>query len=273
MTVTRSEIRDPLKRGYRSLGTGLASLVYAFLLVPSLIVIPISFGTQHEIRFPPSRLSTELYEIFFSSPAWTLPLLQSLKIAAMTTVVSLAVAVPAAYGVVRYAFPGKTSIVALMMSPLIIPSVVLALGFYLYFSVLRLTGSTLALVLAHSIYVIPFVLVIVGAGVRKLDPNLEFGAMLMGAGTYRMFWTVVLPQLVPSILAGGLFAFLISFDEVVIAWFLVGPTTTTLPVKMYSAIQWEISPVIAAVSTLLTALSFVVCLVAASLQKDGPGQA
>jgi putative spermidine/putrescine transport system permease protein len=107
--------------------------------------------------------------------------------------------------------------------------------------------------------------------VQKLDANLEFGATLMGAGPYRMFTTVVLPQLAPSILAAALFAFLISFDEVVISWFLASATTTTLPVKMYSSIQWEISPVIAAVSTMLTVLSFVICMLTASLQRS-PGR-
>lgn len=262
------DLKDPLKRRYRRLGTLLAALVYVFLLVPSLIVIPISFGTQHEIRFPPREFSLDLYRIFFSSPAWTGPLLQSVKIALMTTTLALVTAVPAAYGIVRYEFRGKQAITLLLMSPLVIPAIVMALGLYLYFSYLRITGTTLALVLGHTIYVTPFVIVMVAAGVQKLDPNLEFGATLMGAGRYRMFATVVVPQLIPSILAGGLFAFLISFDEVVISWFLVSATTTTLPVKMYSSIQWEVSPVIAAVSTMLTVLSFIICVLTAALQRS-----
>jgi len=261
------ELIDPLKRRYRLLGAALAALVYIFLLVPSLIVIPISLGTEHEIRFPPREYSLDLYRIFFTSQAWTGPLLQSFKIAALTTVLTLLTAVPAAYGIVRYEFPGKRIISILMMSPLVVPAIVMALGLYLYFSYLRINGTTLALVLGHTIYVTPFVLVMIMAGVQKLDRNLEFGATLMGASLYRMFGTVVLPQLVPSILGAALFAFLISFDEVVISWFLVSATTTTLPVKMYSAIQWEISPVIAAVSTILTALSFIVCMVTAALQR------
>ena len=261
--------RDGLKRRYRRFGTLLASLVYAFLLVPSLIVIPVSFGTRNEIRFPPREFSFELYQIFFSSSGWTGPLLQSLKIALIATVVALVTAVPAAYGIVRYEFRGKRAITLLLMSPLVIPAIVMALGLYLYFSYVHLTGTTLALVLGHTIYVTPFVIVMIAAGVQKLDPNLEFGATLMGAGRYRMFTTVVLPQLIPSILAGGLFAFLISFDEVVISWFLASATTTTLPVKMYSSIQWEISPVIAAVSTMLTVLSFAICMLTAALQRPG----
>lgn len=264
---------DLLKLRYRRFGTLLAGLVYAFLLVPSLIVIPVSFGAQNEIGFPPREFSFELYRTFFSSPAWTGPLLQSLKIALMATVLVLLTAVPAAYGIVRFDFRGKKAITLLMMSPIVIPAIVMALGLYLYFSYVHLTGTTLALVLGHTIYVTPFVIVMIAAGVQKLDANLEFGATLMGAGHYHMFTTVVLPQLAPSILAGGLFAFLISFDEVVISWFLASATTTTLPVKMYSSIQWEISPVIAAVSTMLTALSLVICMLGAAIQRspEAPG--
>jgi putative spermidine/putrescine transport system permease protein len=139
---------------------------------------------------------------------------------------------------------------------------------YLYFSRLSATGTTLALVLGHSVYVIPFVVVTMAAGIRQIDPAIEFAATMMGASRSTMFFRVVLPQIVPSIVAGALFAFLISFDEVVISWFLSSAQTTTLPVRMYSSIQWGISPVIAAISTLLTALSFIVCLVSVALQPS-----
>lgn len=258
---------DRLARTYGRAGTALAALVYAFLLAPSLLVIPISFGSDDQIAFPPHGLSLRLYEQFFSSPSWTLPMLQSLKIAALTTVLSLLVAVPAAYGMVRHEFPGKQVLVVLLMSPVAIPVIVIALGLYLYLSLLGLTGTVLGLVVAHTVYVSPFVIVTVAAGVRKLDERLEFAATMMGASRRTVFRSVVLPQLGPSVLAGALFAFLISFDEVVLSWFLTGANTATLPVKMYSAIQWEISPVIAAVSTLLTILSFVACSVAAAFQR------
>src|SRR6185437_6198790 len=118
----------------------------------------------------------------------------------------------------------------------------------------------------HSVYVIPFVIVTVAAGIRQMDPAIEFAATVMGANRTTLFLRVVLPQLTPSVVAGILFAFLISFDEVVIAWFLSSAQTTTLPVRMYSSIQWGVSPVIAAVSTLLTVLSFLACLVSVALQ-------
>jgi len=257
---------DRLARRWRLFGLVLAVLVYAFLVMPSLIVIPISFGGAGELSFPPKTYSLHLYEELFTTSTWMQPVLQSLKIASIVCVVVTAVAVPAAYAIVRFEFPGKRLAMMLMMSPVLVPVIVLALGMYLYFSKLGTTGTTLALVLGHAVYVIPYVIVTVGAGVRQLDPAIEFAATVMGAPRRTLFFSVVLPQLVPSVVAGALFAFLISFDEVVIAWFLSSAQTTTLPVRMYSSIQWGVSPVIAAVSTLLTALSFLVCLVSVMLQ-------
>lgn len=260
---------DKLARHWRLFGLALAVLVYAYILLPSLVVIPISFsGAGEDLSFPPKTLSLDLYEKLFTTATWMHPVLQSLKIAALVCVFVTAVAVPAAYAFVRFEFPGKRLAMMLMMSPVLVPVIVLALGMYLYFSRLGSTGTTLALVLGHSVYVIPFVIVTVGAGVRQLDPAIEFAATIVGAPRRTVFLRVVLPQLVPSIVAGALFAFLISFDEVVIAWFLSSAQTTTLPVRMYSSIHWGISPVIAAVSTLLTFFSFVVCLVSVALQPS-----
>ncbi|MCA0849817.1 ABC transporter permease [Salipiger thiooxidans] len=263
-------IKDTLQLRYRRLGTSLAALSYLFLLAPLFVVVPIAFGTGSDMSFPPKDYSLDLFRIFFSSPDWTGPLLQSAKVSIITMIVTLLTGVPAAYGIARYDFPGKKLISALMMSSLVVPTIVTALGLYLYFSVLRINGSTFALVLGHVIYTTPYVLVMILAGIQKLDRNLEFGAELMGARPARMFVTVVLPQLVPSLVAASLFAFLISFDEVVIAWFLSGSDTVTLPVKMFSSIRWEISPVIAAVSTLLTTMSLVVSLIVASMRKTTP---
>ncbi len=258
---------DKLVRRWRLFGLTLAVCVYTYLVVPSLVVIPISFsGTAGDLSFPPKSYSLELYLELFTTATWMSPVLESLKIAAIVSVLVTTVAVPAAYALVRFEFPGKRLATMLMMSPVLVPVIVLALGMYLYFSRLGISGSTLALVLGHAVYVIPFVIVTVGAGIRQLDPGIEFAATLMGASRITLFFRVVLPQLMPSIVAGGLFAFLISFDEVVIAWFVSSAQTTTLPVRMYSSIHWGVSPVIAAVSTLLTALSFIVCLVTVLLQ-------
>ncbi|MGY4501639.1 putative spermidine/putrescine transport system permease protein [Bradyrhizobium sp. GM24.11] len=255
-------IQDSTSRGYRALGTGLAVAVYAFLLAPIAVAVPMAFGPTNALAFPPQTLSLDLFRIFFTSSSWLDPLFESVKIAVMSTAVAMAAGVPAGYWVSRHEFFGKRILTAIVMSPLVVPAVVIGLGLYLYFSYLGISGTTACLVLGHVMMTLPFVVLMTLAGVQKLDPNLEFGAELMGAGPIRMFFTVVIPQLVPSLMSAAFFAFLLSFDEVIISWFLASSDTITLPVKMYSSIQWEISPVIAAVSTLLTALSLIGCLIA-----------
>lgn len=259
---------DPQARAYGSMRTVIVAIVLVFLLAPSLLVIPISFGGPGEISFPPRELSWELYRQLFSSADWVGAIMRSLRVAVMTMVIALLIGVPAAYGLVRYDFPGKKLILLLVMSPILIPVIVISLGLYLYLSRLGAVGTVSGLVAAHVAYVTPFVMMTVMAGVKKLDPALEFASSIMGANRRTVFFKVVLPQLWPSIGAGALFAFLISFDEVVIAWFLTGATTTTLPVKMYSSIQWDISPVISAVSALLTFLSILFCCLSVWLQPN-----
>jgi len=260
------KVVDKQERRYVRLRNVIAFAVYAFILVPTLIVIPISFGGSGELTFPPRVWSLELYGQLFSSSSWMGPILQSLKVAGLTMIVSVLIGVPASYGLVRFDFPGKRLVMLLLMSPILVPVIVISLGLYLYLSRLHLVGTTAGLVVSHVAYVTPFMMMTVMAGVKKLDPALEFATTIMGANRRTVFFKVVLPQLRPSIFAGALFAFLVSFDEVVIAWFLTSPTTTTLPVKMYSSIQWDISPVIAAVSALLTMLSLVFCCVSVFLQ-------
>ncbi|MFT4065490.1 ABC transporter permease [Paraburkholderia sp.] len=268
--VRRGVVVDGLARRYARLRNLVAILVYVFILVPTLIVIPISFGGDGELTFPPRVWSTSLYVHLFTSASWVGPILQSLKVASLTMLVSVLLGLPASYGLVRHEFPGKRFVMLLLMSPILVPVIVMSLGLYLYLSRLHLVGSTFGLVVSHVAYVTPFMMMTVMAGVKKLDPALEFASTIMGAKRGTVFFKVVLPQLRPSILAGALFAFLVSFDEVVIAWFLTSPATTTLPVRMYSSIQWDISPVIAAVSALLTLLSLVFCCVSVWLQPAAP---
>lgn len=263
-------ISDSHSRRYRIIGTGLAVTVYLFLLVPLAVTVPMAFGPTNALTFPPTSYSLDLFRIFFSSPGWLNPLGESLKVAVAATTAAMFAGVPAGYWIARHDFVGKGLIVGVIMSPLIVPAIVMALGLFLYFSYLRIAATTLSIVLGHIMHILPYVIVMIMAGVHKLDRNLEFGAELMGAGPIRMFLTVVVPQLIPSMVSAALFAFLLSFDETIISWFLAGSNTITLPVKMFSAIEWEISPVIAAVSTLLMAVSLFVCIVAAAFKKSTP---
>lgn len=240
---------------------------YVFLMLPSFIVIPMSFGNAYEMVFPPTILTTELFEKFFFTSNWMQATWMSTRVAIGSTIVAIVLGVPAAYSIVRGNYPGKKYVTMLLLSPILVPIIVIALGLYFYFASLGITGSEVALIAGHAVYTTPFVIVTAMAGLRHVDQNLETAATIMGAGPLYTFFKVTLPLLKSAIFAGGLFAFLMSFDEVVIAYFISKAGSTTLPVKMFSSIQWEISPVLAAVSTFLTVVSLIICLIGALFQK------
>ena len=264
-------LTDRMTRFWRATGGFVAWAGYLFLLMPTLIIVPVSLNGNSELSFPPQRISFALYEQFFTDPSWWGAALQSLKIATASTVLTMLIAVPAAYALVRGNFPGRRMLNLFMISPILVPVVVLGLGFYLNFNLFRIGGTDLALVISHTILVAPFVVVSVSAGLRQIDPALETVATIMGAGRRLVFFSVVLPQIRDSLVVGALLAFLISFDEVVASYFVSGPATVTLPVKMYSALRWEISPVIAAVSAMLTVLSLVFSIALINLRKNPRG--
>ncbi|MCK1396990.1 ABC transporter permease [Bradyrhizobium sp. 4] len=246
---------------------GLATILYIYLLFPSLIIVPISFGNRVELVFPPTYYSLDLYRAYFGSTAWLTVTYRSATYALLASALAMAVGVPGAYALARANFPGKRLLVLLILSPMLVPIVVISLGLYMYYLRISLTGTVTGLVLAHAMYVTPFVILTISAGIENLDERLEKVAIIMGATQWRVFRQVVLPQLVPSLISAGLFAFLMSFDEVVIAWFVTGPSTLTLPVKMYSSIKWEIEPVLAAIATILTVLAIVICLATAVVTR------
>ncbi len=244
-----------------------AWLCYAFLLLPSLIVIPISFGNPGQIEFPPRQFSLALYRQFFTDAAWWGSMVQSLAVAVLTTIATLILAVPAAYALSRSRLPGRNILHGLFMMPMLVPVIVLGLGLYLQFSNWGLLDTTLGLVLSHIMLTTPFIMVSVMAGLQHADVALETVSAIMGASRVVTFFRVMLPQLKSSIAVGALFAFLMSLDEVVVAYFLTGTKTMTLPVKMYSSIRWELTPVLAAVSTLLTLLSLLIAVGIIALQR------
>jgi len=245
----------------------LAGAIFLFLLAPSLVVIPMSFSDSREIMFPPRGFSLMLYREYFAGPEWVAATIESTIVAIGATILSLATGVPVAYAIARSRLASVRIVRALVLMPMLVPTIVFSLGLYLYFARIGISGSTLAMILGHAVHNLPFVTVVAIAGLRQVNPNIETAAQVLGASTLRIFFSVVVPIIRPSIIAAGLFSFLISFDEVVIAWFLGSPRAMTLPIKMYSSIQWEVSPVLAAISTLLTVLSLVICVVGLALRE------
>lgn len=232
-----------------------AVLVMAFLILPVLIVIPMSFSDSRFLRFPPEGLSLRWYESYLGSTEWLQATWVSFKVAALTTLVATPLGTAAAYGLHVSRFRATRALNLALISPLIIPIIILGVGvFYLYVR-LDLVNTILGLVMAHSILAIPFVVVTVTSGLQQYDMNQERAARSLGASRLTAFRTVTMPQIRGSIVAGGLFAFITSLDEVVIALFVSGGPNTTLTRRMFTGLRDEIDPTIAAISSILIILS------------------
>jgi putative spermidine/putrescine transport system permease protein len=251
----------------RRIATMLAVLAVIFLIAPLAVVVPMSFSSAISFEFPPPGYWTGYYREYFSSPAWLDATANSFIIAVVATVFTLLVALPAAYGYVRYRFFGKSAFNLLIVLPIIVPAVISALGYYRALSLVHLVGTHAGMILAHSVLSIPVAFLVITAALKGFDPNLERAAMSAGAGPLRTFLFVTLPVLRPGIMVGALFAFLHSFNEAVVALFIAGRDASTLPKKMFESIRLESDPVIAVVSTLLTGAVLVGVLVPVVLRR------
>jgi len=239
----------------------LAVLTVVFLLAPIVVIIAVSFNSTALFTFPPPHWSLRWYMSLWDSRSWREAGIFSLALASLVALAALCVGVPAAYGLARDRFRGRKLVEGLLISPTVVPSIVLALGLYMLFSPLHLIGTPLGLFLAHTLLALPVVLIIVGAACRRLNPTIELAARSCGATFLKAFWLVVVPAIRPAMISAGAFAFLTSFDEVVLNLFLGGPRTTTLPKKIWESVKFELDPALTAVSTILIAVSIVALLV------------
>ncbi len=246
----------------------LAWLTALFLIAPMAIIVPMSFSTAISFEFPPPGYWTGYYVQYFASHAWLEATFNSFIIALGSMIFTLLVALPAAFGFVRYRFYGKSTLNLLMMLPVIVPAVVSALGYYSFLSLARLVGTHAGMIIAHSVLSIPLAFLVISAALKGFDRNLERAAMSAGAGPLRAFFWVTLPVLRPGIMVGALFAFLHSFNEAVVAIFIAGRDASTLPKKMFESIRLESDPVIAVVSTLLTGSVLVGVLIPLFFRKS-----
>lgn len=245
----------------------LAVLVFIYLLFPILIVIPLSFSSGNYLSFPPPGFSLRWYENFLGRSDWLEATWLSVWIGSAVTALATALGVPTAIALVRGKFRGKGLVVGFIMSPIVAPVIIVAIGIYFFYARLGLIGNPLGLVIAHTCLAVPFVVINVAATLQGFDERLEQAAMNLGATPWRTFGQVTLPIIRPGILSGAVFAFITSFDELVVALFVSGSTAVTLPRKMWDSIRFEIDPTIAAVSSLLVALTAVLFVVAELLRR------
>jgi putative spermidine/putrescine transport system permease protein len=233
----------------------LVGLILAFLAVPILVVVVASFSSASYLTFPPPAFGLRWYREYLGSAGWLDATALSLVVAAGVVVLSAVLGTLAAVGLAKLPPAARAFAAALFLSPLIVPVIVVAIGIYYAFSHYGLIGSPLGLLLAHTCLAVPFVVTSVGASLAGLDRRLEQAAASLGATPWGTFRQVTLPLIRPGVLVGALFAFITSFDELVVALFLTGPNTVTLPRRMWDDLRFAIDPTIAAVSTLTIVLT------------------
>ena len=238
-----------------------AGLVYVFLLAPVAIVIAMSFSASRYLRFPPPGLSLQWFREYFGSSEWIDATLLSLQVAVLTMAASTVLGTLGAIGLVRIRHWSTRGLYALLLSPMIAPQIVTAIACYALFVKLRMVGSVAAIALAHTVLATPFVIVSVSAALGRVDERLEWAATGLGMGPFRAFLRITAPLIAPAIASGAVFAFITSFDEVVVALFLTGTAHPTLPRKMWDAVAMQIDPTLAAVSTVMVAMSVLVLLI------------
>lgn len=252
----------------------LCGLVFFYLIFPILIIIPLSFNAENFFTFTPEMLaldpegySTKHYRDFFTNPDWQVPLWNSLKIAPVATFLSVALGTLAAIGLSQPHVPFRRAIMAILISPMIVPLIISAAGMYFFYSRIGLQGTYWGVVLAHAALGIPFVIITVTATLVGFDRSLTRAAANLGAGPVRTFFKVQMPLILPGVVSGGLFAFITSFDEVVVVLFVGSAGQKTLPWQMFTGLREQISPTILAAATVLISISVVLLVTLEVLRR------
>jgi putative spermidine/putrescine transport system permease protein len=237
------------------------TLFIAFILAPIVIVCAVAFTPEGYLSLPTHGLSLRWFRAIAEYPEFVRAFRDSLWLAALSSTIAMLLSVPAALAIARFRFAGREALLALFMSPLMIPPVVLGIAFLRFFTVIGLGGTFLGLVLSHIVIVTPFALRLVLAASTGLDRAIEHAAVSLGASPFTMFRRVTLPLILPGIVSGWVLAFITSFDEVTMTVFIASPSTTTLPVRMFLYIQDNIDPLVSSVSAMLIFLTAIVMIV------------
>lgn len=234
---------------------GLSGMVLIFLMLPVLVIIPLSFNSGAFLVYPLQGFSLRWYETFFTSPEWMRALGNSMIVSPSATVVAMIFGTLASIGLTRSEFRGKALLTSILISPMVVPVVIVGVSSYLFFAPLGLANSYFSLILVHAVLGIPFVIITVTATLQGYNKNLSRAAASLGADPMLTFFKITLPLIAPGMISGALFAFATSFDEVVVTLYLAGPEQSTLPRVMFSGIRENISPTIAAAATILILIS------------------
>jgi putative spermidine/putrescine transport system permease protein len=253
---------SPVERIWYYMFRVICGMVLFFLVFPLVVIIPLSFNavpfftfTPEMLAFDPAGYSTKWYEDFFSNPNWHGAVKNSLIIAFFATILSTSFGTLAALGLSRPTMPYRTLIMSILISPMIVPLIISAAGMFFFYSSVGLQGTHIGVILAHAALGTPFVVITVTATLVGFDNNLIRASSSLGATPVRTFFKVIVPLITPGVISGALFAFITSFDEVVVVLFVGSFDQRTIPWQMFSGIREQISPTILAVATLLTIFS------------------
>jgi putative spermidine/putrescine transport system permease protein len=236
------------------------ALIYLYLLAPILIVVPVSFSAAAFVVFPPRGLSLRWYANFLTSRELTEALWLSVRLAVTVTLAATVTGTLAALALTRYRLPGREAIRTFLMAPIVLPGIVLGIALLIFLNRTPLAQTFGGLFAAHLVVALPYVVRTVAATLEGSDRIVEEAAASLGAPPLAVFWTVTLPLIKPGVIAGAMFAFITSFDELVVSLFLTGPRLSTLPVQIYNYIEFASDPTIAAISVLLIAFTTAVVL-------------
>ena len=252
----------------------LCGLIFFFLMAPILVIIPLSFNAENFFTFTPGMLafdpeaySLRHYRDFLTNPGWQQALRNSLMIAPMATLLSVGLGTLAAIGLSQSHVPFKGAIMAILISPMIVPLIISAAGMYFFYSRVGLQGTYWGVVLAHAALGIPFVIITVTATLVGFDRSLTRAAASLGANPVTTFFRVQMPLILPGVISGGLFAFITSFDEVVVVIFVGSAGQQTLPWRIFIGLREQISPTILAVATILVVVSIALLTVVELLRR------
>jgi putative spermidine/putrescine transport system permease protein len=260
-------MRTPSQRIAWNMTIVASTLVFIFLVAPILAITPLSFSSSSYLTYPLPGLSLRWYDDFINSPRWMTSLKNSMIVGIASTMLSMVLGTMAALGLAQWKSKFKPLLLAFMLSPVIVPTVITAVGLYFFFAPLGLTGNYLGLILAHTALATPFVVITVSATLQSFDMNLVRAAASLGASPLYAFRHVILPLILPGLASGALFAFATSFDEVVIVLFMAGPEQRTLSREMFAGIRENISPTITAVAVILTAVSVILLATMEGLRR------
>lgn len=270
---------SPLRRFWHYGLRTIVGLVLFFLIFPILVTIPLSFNvepffsfTEGMLRFDPAAYSTKWYVEFFTDHKWNIALKNSFYFAIMATILATILGTVAAVGLASDRMPYKSLITAILISPMIVPLVIIAAGMYFFYSVIGIVGTDFSIIVAHAMLGTPFVVITVTATLAGFDKSLIRASSSLGANPVTTFFHVTFPLIRPGVISGALFAFVTSFDEVVLIIFLADPDQRTIPRQMFSGLREQINPTILAAASLLILISILLLFTIEILRRRAENQ-